>query len=513
MWRRLGRAVLVGAPALLGAVALAPSATAYMAGPARRVSPLIELVATTGDLSQAMSRQPDLPFAGRTLGLPVIRVEETSRYQVMRGFGAALTDSSAWLIHERLAPATRATVMRELFTSAGIDLGFLRVPIGASDFTVRGVPYTYDDWRWPDPLLRHFTIGHDLAYIAPTLREVMALNRREFLLATPWTPPAWMKRNRRLDNIGHSGQILPAALPALARYLVKFVLAYRRLGIPVAAVTPQNEPGNATRYPGAELSAAAEAAFISRDLAPAIRSAGLRTRVYGYDRGWSSRSASAGRLLAGSPASRDISGIASHCYFGSPTALTGFHAANPRLDEIVSECSPGLVPFSTSELAISATRNWASTVALWNLALDRDGRPVEAPNTGCPRCRGVITIDQDTHTVVLTRDYYQLGQFSRFIRPGAVRIASAHFTSYSYRGRGLDIASPGLDDVAFQNPDGSEVLVAYNNGSRPTTFDLASNGRYAAYTINPRETVTMIWNRPVPPPRKPYGLVPAATGP
>src|SRR5581483_7235032 len=153
-------------------------------------------------------------------------------------------------------------------------------------------------------------------------------------------------------------------------------------------------------------------------------------------------------------------------------------------------------PFSTAELAISSMRNWASVIALWNLALDAENEPVQSPNTGCPNCRGLVTIASQIGAVKFTRDYYELGQFSAFVKPGAVRIASNSFTHYAYTGRGLDVASPTLDDVAFQNPDGSEVLVAYDNGPRQVRFDIESAGRYATCALDPGQTVTIIWNRP-----------------
>jgi glucosylceramidase len=121
---------------------------------------------------------------------------------------------------------------------------------------------------------------------------------------------------------------------------------------------------------------------------------------------------------------------------------------------------------------------------------------VQPPNTGCNGCTGIVTIDDQQGSVAYTRDYFELGQFSKFIEPGAVRIASPNFTPYGYFGRGLDIARPALEDVAFQNPDGSEVLVAYDDSPTPQGFDLASGGRYASYVLSPGETATLVWNHP-----------------
>jgi O-glycosyl hydrolase len=298
-----------------------------------------------------------------------------------------------------------------------------------------------------------------------------------------------MKRNGRLDNFRHSGRVLSRFFPALAAYLVRFLLDYRRSGVNVSALAPQNEPGIATRYPGAELSVSAEAAFVRNYLVPALARAGLGT-------GWASWSIPYAVSLARRSVARQLTGIATHCYFGSPSEMSQLHYINPLLDQIVSECSPGIMPYPTSELLIAAMRNWASAVSLWNLALDRQGQPVQAPNSGCPRCTGLVTVDEGTHSAALTLDYYQLGQVSKFVRPGAVRLASNHYVSYRYLGRGRDIATAGLDDVAFRNPDGSKVLVVYNGGMAERRFTLRSDGRYLSDVLAAQETATLVWDKP-----------------
>jgi glucosylceramidase len=464
-----------------------------------RVNPSVEVVVTSATMSQALTRVPDTHFGPRPAsGVPVIHVNDAVRYQRVNGVGAAMSDSSAWLIHDQLGPAARSSLMNALFGSSGLGLNFIRVPMGATDFTAARLPYTYDDLRRGrrDPKLEHFSVAHDRPYIIPLLRQALALNPRTTVLANPWSPPAWMKANGRLDNRAHSGRLRSFAYAPLASYFVRFIQAYARAGIHVGAITPQNEPGNPTLYPGMEFSEPAEAGWIVDYLRPALRAAGLRPQIYGYDYGWSRASAGFGDRLARSRAAASLTGIASHCYFGSPGLISSLHRMNPRLDEIVSECSPGITPFATSELLISSIRNWASTVALWNLALDREGGPVQPPNEGCPHCTGVVTVDPATHTFVPTLDYFQLGQFSRFVRPGAVRIASDHFVRYRYVKRGADIATPGLDDVAFLNPNGSKVLLTYNDSTVTQVFSVESRGRTFTAQLPPGMSGTFIWDRP-----------------
>ena len=218
----------------------------------------------------------------------MIRVNDSVRYQRMVGIGAALTDTSAWLVYDELPAATRARVMRDLFGPSGIRLSYMRLPVGASDFTHDGRPYTYDDVPsgQSDPSLSRFSIAHDNAYIVPLLREMRALDPGLQIIASPWSPPAWMKTNDALDNNAGRGRLRPSDYDAFAGYLAKFVGAYDSLGITIDALTPQNEPGQGTPYPGLNLSEPAEGRLIARYLAPALRAAGVHVKVYAHDFKW-----------------------------------------------------------------------------------------------------------------------------------------------------------------------------------------------------------------------------------
>jgi glucosylceramidase len=128
---------------------------------------------------------------------------------------------------------------------------------------------------------------------------------------------------------------------------------------------------------------------------------------------------------------------------------------------------------------------------MWNLALDPVGGPVQQPNVGCGGCTGIFTINPFTRAASPTIDFYELGQVSKFVQPGAVRIASNHFVRYRYPPRG--VVTRGLDDIAFRNPGGSEVLVAYDNSPAPARFAINSHGRYIDYQLAPGSTATFIW--------------------
>src|SRR6476469_8402970 len=170
---------------------------------------------------------------------PTITVDTTRRYQEITGFGASFTDSSAWLIGTKLDASQRNAVMRDLFSDQGIGLSFLRQPMGASDFAVKG-NYSYDDMPpgKTDPTLAHFSIDHDRAYIIPLLLQARRINPRLTVMATPWSPPGWMKTTDSM--IG--GTLRPQVYQPLADYFAKFIEEYTSASS-ASADTPRRSAG------------------------------------------------------------------------------------------------------------------------------------------------------------------------------------------------------------------------------------------------------------------------------
>jgi glucosylceramidase len=462
--------------------------------PKAGAGPYVEAVQTAAGLSQHLTPLSNLRFSGNPPPpVPIVGVDDSSRFQRLSGVGGAMTDSAAWLIHDGLAPAVRAALIDALFGADGIRLNYTILPIGGSDFTRDGNPYTYDDLPagQTDPALTHFSIAHDQSYIIPTLRQMLAVNRRAQILAVPWTPPPWMKANGAYNDAGGLGTLLPDAYQPLADYFVKFLQGYAASGVPISAIAPENEPNAWSLFPAMRFPPAAEAQWITQNLVPALAGAGLHPRIYGGDTGWGSPDYP--NALSTSAAAPALSGITWHCYGGVPTVMSALHAASAALDQSVAECAPNLTRLPIPEIVIGSLRNWASAVTLWNLALDPTGGPVEPPNTGCSGCRGLVSIDPATHAVHFGIGYYQLGQVSSYVDPGAQRIGSNTFVSYFDNSSGDYGATPGLDDVAFLNPDGSHVLVAYNTSPAAIRFAVRWKGRSFTYSLAPNATVTFRW--------------------
>lgn len=432
--------------------------------------------------SQRLARLPNATLSPRVGDAIDIVVDPAERYQRMIGFGAALTDASAFLLRHRMNSWQRRPLMRELFgRDHGIGLSFLRLTIGASDFSRRH--YSLDDVPpgSQDPRLAHFSIDPERDAVLPLVKQALALNPDLKVMASPWSAPAWMKTS---DNL-ISGRLREDRFQIFAEYLSRYVQSFEKEGVPIFAITVQNEPHFEPRnYPGMRLATDARRRFIAGYLGPLFARRHPGTRILEWDHNWNEPQAPLG-VLADPSARRYIAGVAWHCYRGNPSAQSIVHDAYPGLETYLTECSGGgweprgFDPLTgiASGLLVSSTRNWASGVLLWNLALDREAGPHKG---GCPDCRGVVTVDETTGHVRRNPEYYVLAHFSRFVLPGAVRVGS---------GAGRD----GIDDVAFQNPDGSLVLVVVNTNRRRSAFTAGTNDCKFGATLPPLSVATYVW--------------------
>ncbi len=461
----------------------------------------VQVWLTLPDQSKKLQREPDLQFgASAGQGGAVIPVNDGVVYQRMEGFGAAMTDSSAFLIMNALDEADRQQLMRNLFTREGngIGLSFLRVPIGASDFARED--YTYDDMEkgQSDPTLKRFNIEYDKDAVIPALKLAVGLNPQLGLMGSPWSAPAWMKRG---SNV-HGGPLLEEYYPAFADYHIKFIRAYAAEGLVIEAVTPQNEPMYSTNnYPTMFISAAGQARLVRDYLGPAFEKASLNTKIVIFDHNWDIVDYPL-EVLSDPQAAAFVDGVAFHCYGGDVSAQSKVHNAYPDKGIWFTECSGGgwadnwadNVNWNLRTLVIGNFRNWGNSLMLWNLALDENDGP---QNGGCSNCRGVVTINQKTGEVTYNEEYTILGHVSKFVDRGAFRIDSGE----------LDHSLP--DNVAFVNPDGSIVLIVQSDSER--SFTVSWEGKSFQYTLPARSAATFKWQGEIKP-RATATPIPTATG-
>jgi glucosylceramidase len=453
-------------------------------GPLADASDAVQAWVTTADQNRLLAREPDTAF-GTAAPLKIrIEVDAGRRYQEMVGFGAAVTDSSAWLIENRLNATQRAALLKELFgRDGGLGLSFTRISIGASDFSL--THYSLDDppGGKPDPDLAHFSIEPNRAFLLPVLKAARAINPELRIVASPWSPPGWMKTSGSMVR----GRLRPEAQPALANYLVRFADAYAAEGVPIFALTLQNEPGfEPANYPGMKLDPKERASIIGRYLGPALAQRTAPPLILDWDHNWDVPSSPLA-VLADPVASQFVAGVAWHCYNGHVKAQTPVHDAHPDKDAYMTECSGGdwapnwadSLHWNVSELIIGSTRGWSRGIVLWNLALDEK----HGPHTGgCKDCRGVVTIDSATGAITRNVEYFALAHASRFVRPGAHRIEST-------------TGVKNLESVAFQNAnDGSVALIVLNSGRRERQFSVGSAGKSFEFTLPAGAVATLLWN-------------------
>ncbi len=293
------------------------------------------------------------------------------------------------------------------------------------------------------------------------LQEILEINPDIRLMASPWSPPTWMKDN----GASKGGSLLPEYYPAYATYFVKYVQSMAEAGIPLDAVTVQNEPLHPGNNPSLLMLPEAQAEFVGEHLGPAFEEAGLDTRIVIYDHN-ADRPDYPLTVLADETARPYIDGTAFHLYGGTIDKLTAVHEAYPDKHLYFTEQwigAPGNfaedLRWHVRELIIGASRNWAETVLEWNLAAD----PNQDPHTegGCTRCLGALTIDGDR--IYRNTAYYIIAHAAREVPPGSYRVRSRE--------------SETFPNVAFLTPQGDVVVIVLNDGDRPARFTIGNRQR------------------------------------
>lgn len=436
---------------------------------------------TTPDRTNLLARKDALHWkrAG-TATVGVIPVDDTKRYQTVDGFGHALTGGSAQLLM-KMSPVKRSALLHELFSTGpdGIGTSYLRVSVGASDMNDH--VYTYDDVPAgeTDTTLQHFSLAEDEKDVIPVLREILAIQPGIRIMATPWTAPSWMKTNSNPKG----GSLQPQDYGVYAQYLVRYLQAMAQRGIPIATLSPQNEPENPKNTPSMLVTSAQEADFIGNHLGPAIAKAGLKTKIIDFDHNCDHPDYSID-LLKNPAAYRYTDGSGFHLYLGSITAMTTVHDAFPAKNlyfteqmVIPSKNNPALlVAEPVARLMVGAPENWSRNVLLWNLAADPENGP-HTPDGGCPVCVGAMTLDGDT--VKRHVAYYTAAHLSKFVPPGSVRVDSA--------------APDTLPHVAFVTPSGSHVLLVSNTTAADSHVTIRSHGKDAETSLPAGAVATYVW--------------------
>ena len=452
----------------------------FVAGRGLAPAQSVNVWLTTHDQTQTLQPQAPISFSTGSRATNPIVVDETQLYQQIEGFGAAFTDTTGYNLNESASASQRNLAMTNLFTrnGNGIGLSFVRDPMAACDLSLS--VYSYDDLPagQTDTNLTSFSIAHDQKDIIPLLQFALQLNPQLKTMANPWSPPGWMKTSGSM--IG--GTLLTNMYAPFALYFVKYIQAYQAAEVPVNYISLQNEPlYQPANYPGMGMDAGTQTTVLRDYVLPALAANNLtNTRVLVYDHNWDQPSYPE-TVLSDSTvdASSQVAGTAWHGYGGTPGAMLTLQAdysskGNWETEHSGFEGNDQIK--SDFEEIIHVMRSWGKAYVKWNLAGDEN----DGPHTGgCGNCRPLVYVNSTNHTVGYSIEYYTLGHFSKFVLPGAYRIYSSD--------------AAGIVSAAFLNPDGSKVLVAFNDTTNTTAFQVQWGTQTFSYTLASYCGATFTW--------------------
>jgi glucosylceramidase len=450
-----------------------------MTKPPREQTPggTVTVHVTTGDQRYSPSGSLTWQSAGRARSQDTITIQGVRSRQPILGFGAAFTDAACYVLNQ-LPEAKREPLLHELFHPDQLALSVCRLCIGSSDYA--RTMYSFDEGS-PDPELSRFSIAHDRDYILPILRRARQINGNLFLLASPWSPPGWMKDNNSMLG----GTLRRKYLGSCANYIVKFLQAYEADGVAIDAVTPQNEvdTDQDSRMPACLLPQEIEVEYVGKHLGPAIEAAGLKTKIWLVDHNYNLW----GRAICeldDEKVRKYTKSIAWHGYVGQPDWVQRVFAAHPDAEMYWTEGGPDisdpkyLVDWTKwSQTFCEILRNGLRCIIGWNLALDENGKP----NIGPFPCGGLVTIHSATGEITRSGQYWAFAHYSRAFRRSSTVVQS-------------DGQIKDVYHVVAENPDGTRAAVLTNTGAARRTVWLKQGKNALEVPLPPDSVMTLSWS-------------------
>jgi glucosylceramidase len=418
---------------------------------------------------------------------PCVFVDPSKTFQTFIGIGGALTDASAETF-AKLSKAKQQEFLKAYYDQKeGIGYTLGRTNINSCDFSSDSYTYVADG----DKQLKTFSVDHDKQYRIPFIKQVIAAAGGKLtLFASPWSPPAWMKDN---NDMLHGGKLKPEYDQTWANYFVKFINAYEKEGIPIWGVTIQNEPMAKQTWESCNYTAEDERDFLKKYLGPTLAKAGLSSKkiiVWDHNRDLVYQQAST--ILEDPEAAKYAWGVGFHWY----EDWSGGDQVFDNVGRVADRFPNKNLIFTegcNDKFKLSDINEWRlgerygrsmindfnnGTVAWtdWNVLLDEEGGPNHVGNF----CFAPIHADTKNGDLIYTNAYYYIGQFSKFIKPGAKRIMSSPSRS-------------PLLTTAFKNPDGKIVVVVMNMDDKEMPFHLWLNGKAAETKSAPHSIMTFVF--------------------
>ena len=396
---------------------------------------------------------------GRDRERASILIDPRVRYQKILGFGGAFTEAGAVTL-QKMPAAKQEEILAAYFGPEGLGYSLCRTHINSCDFALGNYAYVEKEGDFE---LKSFSIERDRTTLIPFIQRAQKISTREVkLFASPWSPPAWMKTNGRMNE---GGALRPECREAWARYYGRFIEEYAREGIPIWGLTVQNEPDSVQRWDSCLYTAEEERDFVRDHLGPTLVAMGLggvKIMIWDHNRDLLFERAKV--VLDDPAAARFVWGTAFHWYvFDAFENVQRVHDAWPDKHLVFSEgCQEGGP--HTGEWAlgeryarsiIQDLAHWTEGWVDWNLLLDETGGPNHVGNY----CSAPILADTKRGEVLYQASYHYLKHFSRRIEPGATRVLSSS-------------SHDALEQIAFENEDGRLVLVLLNRTEQPVALEL-----------------------------------------
>lgn len=436
----------------------------------------IQVWLTKGDQSVKLQQQATINFTSATNNYTNIQIDPSQVFQTIDGFGYTLTGGSVEVINQ-LNATKKQELLNDLFSSSGIGISYLRISIGASDLNSEVFSYNDLPSGQTDPTLSQFSLTKDQALIQ-MLKDILAINPNIKILATPWSPPVWMKDNG--SSIG--GSLKPEYYSVYAQYFVKYIQAMQAQGIKIDAITPQNEPLHPGNNPSMLMTATDQTNFIKNNLGPAFQAANINTKIIAYDHNCDNPAYPLA-VLNDTAANPFVDGSAFHLYAGDISALSTVHNLFPNKHVYFTEQWTsstgnfgGDLEWHTKNVIIGSMRNWSRNALEWNVANNASFGP--HTQGGCTQCKGAITVNSPT-TYDKNVAYYIIAHASKFVPANSQRIASTQ--------------AENLSTVAFKTPAGKTVLIVQHSNTSDKNFNIKLNNQTAPVTISASSTATYVF--------------------
>ena len=405
-----------------------------------------------------------------------VQLFTANKFQEILGFGGCFSDAACYVI-SKLKQPLREQLLHEMFHPSEMGLSVNRTCIGSADTAVK--LYSYDEGE-ADPDLKRFSIDYDREYILPILKRVHELNPDVFYFSSPWSPPGWMKWNKSMLGGSMSRQYLAS----YAQYFLKFIQAYAAEGVPIRAITTQNEidTDQHGQMPACTWSQECETEFITDHLGPLFEKMNMPAKIWILDHNyvyW-------GRVISeldNPDFRRYVNSVAWHGYVGTPDMISKVRAAHPEVEMHFTEGStdyndPHYQDDWTkwSKVYTDVLSNGCRSAVAWNMATDELGKP----NIGPYPCGGILIVNWREQKIIRSGQYWSLSHFSRVVKRGARRFESQSVAA-------------NLSHIAFENPGGQKVAVLTNFGPA-RTIEVNQGLSSAKISLEENSIATLVWN-------------------